>query len=269
MAQQLIDGGLSPAEIDLVILSHVHYDHHGDPEDFPKAQFQIGHGAMDVLKHGLGGIASHQHFVPDTLPDDRSSELSDPESWPSLGPFPHVLDLFGDGSVFVVDTPGHLPGHVNLLCRTKQRWIMLCGDAFHDRRLLTGEKEIGTWELEHEGEKHVCCIHVDEGQARESIRRLREFDEMTGRECELIAAHEVRRTRQALTCLGCLLTYELCRRIGGRSIRIRYFLGRFRSCLKVVSVKCHKQMPETVSFNFADSIFAYLAVLPDLVCNPK
>ncbi|KAF7196787.1 Cytochrome P450 monooxygenase [Pseudocercospora fuligena] len=190
VAQQPIDGGLSPSEIDLVILSHVHYDHHGDPEDFPKAQVRIGHGAMSVLKNGLGGIASHQHFVPDTLPDSRSSELSSPESWPSLGPFPHVLDLFDDGSVYVVDTPGHLPGHVNLLCRTRQRWVMLCGDAFHDRRLLTGEKEIGTWELEHEGRKHVCCIHVDEEQARESIRRLREFDETTGDECELIAAHE-------------------------------------------------------------------------------
>ena len=66
----------------------------------------------------------------------------------------------------------------------------MCGDAFHDRRLLTGEKEIGTWELEFEGRKHVCCIHVDQEAARESIRRLREFDEMTGEECELIAAHE-------------------------------------------------------------------------------
>ncbi|KXT11872.1 hypothetical protein AC579_5196 [Pseudocercospora musae] len=190
VAQQLTDRGLSPEDIDLVILSHVHYDHHGDPEDFPNAQFRIGHGAMDVLKNGLGGVASHQLFVPDTLPDDRSSELSDPSAWPSLPPFPHVLDLFGDGSVYVVDTPGHLPGHVNLLCRTERRWVMLCGDAFHDRRLLTGEKEIGTWELEFEGKTHVCCIHVDEQQARESIRRLREFDEMTGDECELIAAHE-------------------------------------------------------------------------------
>jgi glyoxylase-like metal-dependent hydrolase (beta-lactamase superfamily II) len=190
VAAQLQAGGLSPNQIDIVMLSHVHYDHHGDPEDFPHARFLIGNGALKVLKHGLGGLASHQHFEPDTLPDDRTEELPPPTatgSWRQLGPFPAVLDLFEDGSVFVIDTPGHLPGHVNLLCRTKERWILLCGDAFHDRRLLTGEKEIGTWEGLDGG---MLCIHLDKEVARESIRRLRVFDEGTGDDCELIAAHE-------------------------------------------------------------------------------
>lgn len=188
VAAQLKEGGLDPGEINLTILSHVHYDHHGDPEDFPNSQFLIGHGAMDVLKNGLGGVASHQHFVPDTLPDDRSGELPDPKSgeWKSLGPFPAVLDLFGDGSVFVIDTPGHLPGHVNLLCRTNDKWICLCGDAFHDRRLLTGEKEIGTWDLNG----MTMCIHVDKKAAAESINRLRKFGELAGERVEILAAHE-------------------------------------------------------------------------------
>lgn len=189
VAAQLQAGGLDPKDVDLVMLSHVHYDHHGDPEDFPNARFLIGNGALAVLKKGLGGIASHQHFEPDTLPDDRTEELPDPtgDEWKPLGPFPAALDLFKDGSVFVIDTPGHLPGHVNLLCRTKERWILLCGDAFHDRRLLTGEKEIGTWESPLGS---TLCIHLDKESAAESIRRLRAFDEATGDDCELIAAHE-------------------------------------------------------------------------------
>lgn len=144
---------------------------------------------MDVLKHGLGGIASHQHFVPDTLPDDRSSELSDPkgDDWKPLGPFPAVLDLFQDGSVYVIDTPGHLPGHLNLLCRRRDGWICLCGDAFHDRRLLTGEKEIGMFQGAH---GDMICIHLDKEAAAESIRRLREFDRMADGQVELVAAHE-------------------------------------------------------------------------------
>ncbi|CZT18821.1 uncharacterized protein RCC_04665 [Ramularia collo-cygni] len=191
VAAQLLTGGLSPAEIDLVMLSHVHYDHHGDPEDFPRARFLLGNGALKVLKEGLGGIASHQHFEPDTLPDDRTEELPDPTTtgdWKPLGPFPATLDLFRDQSVYVIDTPGHLPGHLNLLCRTENKWILLCGDAFHDRRLLTGEKEIGTWEAP--GGNGRLCIHLDREAAEKSILRLREFDERTGDACELIAAHE-------------------------------------------------------------------------------
>ncbi len=189
VAAELKEGGLDPTEVNLVMLSHVHYDHHGDPEDFEQAKFVIGRGAMDVLKHGLGGYASHQHFVPDTLPDERSSELSDPSGgeWKPLGPFPAALDLFNDGSVYVIDTPGHLPGHVNLLCRTRDKWICLAGDAFHDRRLLTGEKEIGEWEGSHGS---MICIHLDKEAAAESIRRLRELGEVAGDQVEIIAAHE-------------------------------------------------------------------------------
>jgi len=190
VAAQLQAGGLDPSAVDLVVLSHVHYDHHGDPEDFPRAQFVVGHGALGVLKNGLGGIASHQHFEPDTLPDDRASELPDPRGgkWNRLGPFSAALDLFEDGSVYVIDTPGHLPGHVNLLCRVGEtRWLLLCGDTFHDRRLLTGEKEIGTWPGP---EGSTLCIHLDKEGAAESIRRLREFEAMAGGRVELIAAHE-------------------------------------------------------------------------------
>lgn len=189
VAAQLKEGGLDPSEINLVMLSHVHYDHHGDPEDFEKAHFTIGQGAMSVLKNGLGGYASHQHFDPDTLPDERSSELPDPTSgqWKPLGPFPATLDLFEDGSVYVIDTPGHLPGHVNLLCRTKDKWICLCGDAFHDRRLLTGEKEIGEFPNPH---GDMICIHVDKEAAAESIRRIRALHEGAGDQVEIIAAHE-------------------------------------------------------------------------------
>ncbi|KAF2771841.1 Metallo-hydrolase/oxidoreductase [Teratosphaeria nubilosa] len=187
IAAQLAAGGLDPANVNLIMISHVHYDHHGDPEDFPASQFLLGPGAKHLLQHGLGGIASHQHFDAATFPSNRTSELpptTDETHWQPLSPFPHALDLFNDSSAYVIDTPGHLPGHINLLCRTPKGWVMLCGDAFHDRRILTGEKGIGTWV--GAGGREMC-IHYDKEVAAESVGRLRELASMG---VEVVAGHE-------------------------------------------------------------------------------
>jgi glyoxylase-like metal-dependent hydrolase (beta-lactamase superfamily II) len=190
--ETLSRNGIEPEDIDLVILSHVHYDHHGDPELFTNAKFVVGPGAMDVLKNGLPPeLGSHQVFKADLLLEGRTVELpssidTDNEGlWTSLGPFPRALDLLGDSSLFLIDTPGHLPGHVNLLCRlSPERWVCLAGDAFHDERLLSGAREIGTWQ---DSEGRSCCIHLDRVAAEESIRRLRRLREMG---VEVVAAHD-------------------------------------------------------------------------------
>ncbi|PSK40242.1 hypothetical protein B9Z65_8182 [Elsinoe australis] len=204
--EQLEEKNLAPNSIDAVMLSHVHYDHHGDPEDFPSSTFVIGHGAMNVLKHGLTGKGAHQHFEADLLDAHQVIELPDPTNntttngsstnstsalhWQPLGPFPAALDIFNDSSVYVLDVPGHLPGHLNLLCRiSPTKWVCLCGDAFHDPRLLSGEKGVGTWD---DAAGHTFCIHLDKEVAEESIRRLRELEKSGGEgvEVELIAAHD-------------------------------------------------------------------------------
>jgi glyoxylase-like metal-dependent hydrolase (beta-lactamase superfamily II) len=184
-----------------VVLSHVHYDHHGDPEDFPRSVFVVGPGARGVLRDGLPGSGSHQHFQRDLLPAGRTVEVVRTKSaeagggegeqsvgrWEPLGPFPAAWDVFGDGAVYLLNMPGHLPGHVNLLCRVgPERWVCLAGDTFHDRRLLTGEKEIGMWD---DGEGHRLCIHLDPELAVKSIERLRELDKMGN--VKIVAAHDV------------------------------------------------------------------------------
>ena len=107
--------------------------------------------------------------------------------WQDLGPF-RALDFFNDNSVYILDVPGHLPGHVNLLCRvSRSKWICLCGDAFHDPRLLTGEKGIGTWEGEG---GQTMCIHIDKEAAEQSIQKLRVLQKAEGVGVELVAAHD-------------------------------------------------------------------------------
>lgn len=191
----------------------MHWDHVGEPRDFPTSTFIVGHGSLALLAGTSAQYrGGHSFFEADLLPPERTLELSDPlaeqshmgeprsESeipnfctpWRHNRPFalsfalPQTLDIFGDGSVLIVHAPGHLPGHINLLTRTsEQHYVYLGGDACHDRRLLTGEKQIGEWT---DAEGHVCCIHVDRKAAEETIRRIRQLEE---KGVEIVFAHDV------------------------------------------------------------------------------
>ncbi|KAL2786634.1 beta-lactamase-like protein [Aspergillus keveii] len=192
VAQWLRHGGIDPADIDTVILSHIHYDHHGDPAELSNAKFFVGAGSLNVLKDGLGISASHQFFDPDLFRNTTEvNEFPSPDtpSWRAVGPFEAALDFLGDGSVYVVDAPGHLPGHTNLLCRVgPAKWIYLGGDSCHDVRLLTGERQIATWADAH---GNTGCIHVDKDRAEETLSHIRELMQTTGDEVEVVMAHDV------------------------------------------------------------------------------
>ncbi|KAL6705081.1 hypothetical protein ACN47E_007340 [Coniothyrium glycines] len=208
----LANGGLTTADIDFVIYSHVHWDHVGEPRDFPDSTFVVGHGALKLLEGTSNTLrGGHSFFEEDLLPPGRTIELSDPTTstlaeheyegsagdfnlsgpWVPHGHLPQTLDLFSDGSLLVVNAPGHLPGHVNLLARVSMdHLIYLAGDACHDRRLLTGEKSIGQW---YDTQGHICCIHADRDQAEKTIVRIRKLQEQG---VEVILAHDDEWQRQ-------------------------------------------------------------------------
>ncbi|CAI4215938.1 unnamed protein product [Parascedosporium putredinis] len=195
-SESLRNGGLEPSDVDIVVLSHVHYDHVGDPREFTSAQFMVGYGTRHLLQHGMK-YHSAAKFEKDLLPPDRTIELPEPEQkrshakpiensclpthgldtlirgiqhrWKAFGPFPNAMDLFGDGSIYIVDSPGHLPGHLNLLARIGDAsWVYLAGDACHHPRILHGETGMATW---MENDMHVC-IHSDKSLAEDTVQRI-------------------------------------------------------------------------------------------------
>jgi N-acyl homoserine lactone hydrolase len=120
IACQLADMGVAPADVGTVILSHGHFDHVGNAELFRHAAWRIQrreHAAMfgpDFEKYG------YRPSLYEALKRAKL-ELTDGD-----------LDVFGDGSVQIVSTPGHTPGHCSLLVRlAKSGPILLSGDVAH------------------------------------------------------------------------------------------------------------------------------------------
>lgn len=202
-AASLRAGGLEPdTDIDIVMLSHVHWDHVGTPSDYKSAKFFVGSGTLHVLDHGAGSHYPAEIFNKDLLPRQATYEFPPTSAgdasiaserrlghtWRPFAGFENALDLFGDGSVWVVDAPGHITGHVNLLCRVgRERWIYLGGDCCHDVRILRGEKGVALYDDGHGG---LRSVHMDTERAKETLKRIREFLG-NNTEVEIIVAHDI------------------------------------------------------------------------------
>ncbi|PTB46052.1 uncharacterized protein TrAFT101_004473 [Trichoderma asperellum] len=221
-------------DINYIIISHAHFDHIGTPSDFPTATFAVGSGTLDLFKNGAGPLCSGDFYIDDELPALRTiefppvsrtgtygnepyapkhtpvpsnSQVKPPAavsswSWKPLGEFPNTLDFFGDGSLYVIDSPGHIYGHVNLLARLgEKRWVYLAADCCHDRRLITGEKNIGLYDDGRGGQR---SIHVDTAEARGTLDKVVAFaksQEAQGHKVEIVLAHDpVWRKENAHAC---------------------------------------------------------------------
>jgi glyoxylase-like metal-dependent hydrolase (beta-lactamase superfamily II) len=108
---QLAQIGVKPADIKAIAVSHTHPDHIGNVEEFPQAMLYVQKAEYDWPN--ADGTARFKPEHPVTkLEGDH--------------------DVFGDGSVVLISTPGHTPGHQSLLVRLpKTGAVVLSGDAAH------------------------------------------------------------------------------------------------------------------------------------------
>lgn len=120
ITRQLADMGITPADVGTVVLSHAHFDHVGNAALFRHATWYIQrreHEAMFGPDYGQYG------YSPALYADLKQAKvrLMDGD-----------LDVFGDGSIKVISTPGHTPGHCSLLVRlAKTGPILLSADVAH------------------------------------------------------------------------------------------------------------------------------------------
>jgi glyoxylase-like metal-dependent hydrolase (beta-lactamase superfamily II) len=127
---QLPAAGLDPGAVAHIVLTHMHADHVGGIEDFPAATVHVGAGEWEgALKGGPLGKPDTSPYLGREGVEHHSFEGSGP-----YGPFERHVDLFGDGSLILLEARGHTAGHMAVLLNLKGGSYLFTGDcAWIDR----------------------------------------------------------------------------------------------------------------------------------------
>lgn len=146
LESQLESLGVKPHDVTYVAMSHSHGDHIGNVKAFTNSKI-----LMQKLEHEFA-----MSTTPKPLNDDQNVEMLSGDH-----------DVFGDGSVTVISTPGHTPGHQSLLVKLpKTGALILTGDLVHFQYM---------WD-----NKVVPPFNFDKEQSLASIERV----------VELVAKHK-------------------------------------------------------------------------------
>ena len=138
LAAELNAVGVKPSDIKYLAISHTHPDHVGNVEMFPQAMLLVQKAEYE-WPNPLGvGRFKPEHPVK-KLEGDH--------------------DVFGDGSVTILSTPGHTPGHQSLLVKLQETGaIVLSGDAVHFK---------SNWD-----NRRVPSINTDKESTATSMERI-------------------------------------------------------------------------------------------------
>lgn len=168
IVDQLAKIDVKPEQIKFVGISHYHGDHTGQVASFPKSTLPIGTREWDAItapKPAEG--VNYKPFEGWIKGDNKVEPIP-------LGP---DKDVFGDGSVLMLRTPGHTPGHSVLLVKLAQMGpVILSGDAVHFR--------------ENYDTEGVPIFNYDRAQTVASIQRLKQI--VTNLKATLIIQHDGR-----------------------------------------------------------------------------
>ncbi len=120
LVSQMAEIGVKPTEVSYLAFSHTHGDHVGNANLFTAATLYIQQTEYDAA---FGPNPAKYGFKPASYEKLRDSKVVKLEG---------DYDVFGDGSVKILSTPGHTPGHQSLLVHLPRTGaVLLSGDVAH------------------------------------------------------------------------------------------------------------------------------------------
>ena len=154
ITDQLAEIGLKPGDIGRVAISHTHGDHIGNMGLFPNATIVMQKAEYSWIHSPNGpndNVNQLMALARKLLGKPKKLQLVDGDT-----------DVFGDGSVTLISTPGHTPGHQSLLVHLKNSgFILLSGDVVH---------------LEENFEKNIVpSLNTSKAESIASMARVRQL----------------------------------------------------------------------------------------------
>jgi N-acyl homoserine lactone hydrolase len=175
---QLRERGLDPSAVKTVVMTHLHVDHASGISEFPGATFLVSRAEWDAAANQgpTHGYVTRQfdHAFDYRLLDFEGAVREGAGAARtgataslvgSFSGFARSFDVFGDGSLRVVYTPGHTLGHMSVVLRTGRGEVLVAGDAMYLRRTLD--------------DTHLPYRMEDEHVFRRSLREIRRYADET------------------------------------------------------------------------------------------
>lgn len=128
---QLNAMGIRSRDLRLVVLTHLHHDHAGGLHHFPHNRILATAENLRFAKRWGGLVGA----IPRRWPiwfDPEQLEFSGS----AVGSFARSAPLTRDGSIFAIETPGHMTGHVSIVARSEDLTYVLAGDLTYRECLL-------------------------------------------------------------------------------------------------------------------------------------
>jgi glyoxylase-like metal-dependent hydrolase (beta-lactamase superfamily II) len=158
--EQLNGAGVQPGEVERVVMTHLHVDHSSGMRLLPRASFIC---TREEWAAAHASTAPVRGYARKHLPPESRMQLLDygREGVPA-GVFERTIDLFGDGSIRLLSTPGHTPGHQSVLLELEDgRTALIAGDAAYTLRNIR--------------EQLLPLFTADDRASRQSLRTLGAF----------------------------------------------------------------------------------------------
>lgn len=124
VSEQMRAAGLSPERVNRLLMTHLHSDHAGGIPDFPSAEIVVNRKEWQAKKSDSSLSGDLRQSIVSRL---KEVDLSGGKAYET---FEHSLDLYGDGAIVLVETPGHTGGHMSVFVNLPSgKRFFLAGDV--------------------------------------------------------------------------------------------------------------------------------------------